>query len=326
MHGDLMPFSVKTGTDYDEINSPALDLKVLRCGAEPFSLKLHHPQLGDVGLLLNDDQLEADHHYWKSHAPFLFPIVGGLVGGKSVTGDGREIALGGHGFARTTTFALCDSGSNDHSAWLEYFIDNSMVAWSDTNKYPWKFRFGVRFVITGNRLYTEMKVRNLDNAQMWYQLGWHPGFHTPVDIKHGSRNDVELLLPKGECPLYECDRDSFLTGKVETIKTGGAFHFDDRGLDYTYVLDMNNYADRWAALRDPHSGITTKVLFPDLPHLGLWAMPDSPYICIEPWQGADDFTEKSLFEKKFGIASLLPGENDSRTVTVEISFDDGNKK
>lgn len=315
-----MSYSISTGNKIDIIHGPLMDLKVRHIGAEPISLKLHHPVRGDVGILLNDDLEKKEHHYWKSHAPFLFPIVGGLVGGKSHTEDGTEIVLDGHGFARKTHFTLCDHGSDAEKGWLEYFIDNSLVHFGEGCKYPWKFRFGVRYELRGTELSVAMTVKNCDADTMWYQLGWHPGFHTPVDISAGKRDDVQLLLPEGECPLYDCDRDSFLTGSVKMIKTGGAFPFTDEGLDYTYVLDMSDYSERWAAIHDPLSGITTKVSFPDLPHLGLWAMPHSPYICIEPWQGADDFVTPGSFEKKFGAASLPPGGVDTRTVTISVGY------
>ena len=315
-----MSYTISTGNKVDIIHGPLMDLKVRHIGAEPISLKMHHPVDGDIGILLNDDLEKKEHHYWKSHAPFLFPIVGGLVGGKSTTTDGKEIVLGGHGFARKAHFTLCDHGADDEKGWLEYYIDNDLVHWNEENSYPWKFRFGIRFVVAGNELSVSMIVKNCDTSTMWYQMGWHPGFHTPVNIGRGSRNDVALLLPSGTAPLHECDRDSFLTGAVESVVTGGLFPFTDKGLDYTYVLDMTDYKDRYAALRDPHSGITTTVRFPDLPHLGLWAMPDSPYICIEPWQGADDYAVQTPFDKKFGVASLPPGGVDTRTMTVTVDM------
>jgi galactose mutarotase-like enzyme len=164
-----------------------------------------------------------------------------------------------------------------------------------------------------------MMVVNEDRETMWYQMGWHPGFKTPFVYGKGSKSDVRLLLPEGMYTMYECNRDSFLTGKSERKQLGGAFPFTEEGLDYTYVFDMKEIPDRWAALYDPQSNIRVMLAFSDLPHLGVWSNSGAPFICLEPWQGCDDFAAPTPFEKKFGIVSLDPGQSDLRSVLLSVS-------
>jgi galactose mutarotase-like enzyme len=317
-----MGYAVTDNETWDEIHGPSLSIKTLRLGAELFSLRLSHPVFGDVGLLLNDDEQSPDHPWWNSHAPFLFPIVGGLVNNSSRLRDGTAILLKNHGFARKTKWIKTGQGANDSGAWLEYALDESAPA---PGCYPWKFTFSVRYELSGLSLAVIMRVINDDAERMWYQVGWHPGFKTPfLPAAPGApgaekMSDVSLLLPKGEYTLYECDDRSFLTGKKERKSLGGSFPFTAEGLARTYVFDMHEIAHRTVALHDPLSAISVSLSFQDMPHLGVWS--DGPFICLEPWQGCDDYAKQTVFEEKFGIVALAPGESDTRKIILSVNFD-----
>ncbi len=71
---------------------------------------------------------------------------------------------------------------------------------------------------------------------------------------------------------------------------------------------------------DPHSKIKTTLTFNDLPHLGIWGLKDSPYICIEPWQGCDDHLNQEKFDEKFGIANLSAGSTGKHTITIDLAY------
>jgi galactose mutarotase-like enzyme len=300
--------------DIDEIRGPEVSIKLARCGAELFSLKLNHPEFGPIGILLNDDEASPDHPWWNSHAPLLFPIVGGLVNNVSRLRDGTQISLKNHGFARKTMFTKKAHGLHSRGAWIEYGIDESSIT---PGSYPWKFIFRVRYELSGKSLKVTMSVVNNDTTAMWYQFGWHPGFKTPFVPGRGSTSDVRLLLPEGMHTIYECDENSFLTGRKERRKLGGAFDRTSEGLARTYVFDMSEINNRSAALVDPNSGIGLTLSFADFPHLGVWS--DGPFICMEPWQGCDDYANQTVFEDKFGIVSLAPGKSDTREIVLSVN-------
>ena len=53
----------------------------------------------------------GDPAYWTGHAPVLFPMVGGLRGGRAkIAGDWHQ--MGRHGFARHQEFALAEQGED----------------------------------------------------------------------------------------------------------------------------------------------------------------------------------------------------------------------
>jgi len=312
-----MKYSIAETNTYDELAGDQMTVKILRCGAELFSMQINHPQYGVIGLLLNDGEENPSHAWWNSHAPFLFPIVGGLVDKRSRCRDGREIMLDSHGFARKTVFTVIDKGQNRDCAWIEYGIDHTMIS---NVVYPWHFELGVRYEISGLGLKVSMKVTNTDETKIWYQCGWHPGFKTPFIYGKGKKSDVMLFMSKGKAIRYECDRDSFLTGNKKELELQGAFPFTENDLDYTYVLDLQEIKERSVGLFDPNSGITVTLSFDDFPHLGIWSNANGPFICLEPWQGCDDFAVQTLFEDKFGIAALDAGQHDKREINVSVSW------
>jgi galactose mutarotase-like enzyme len=311
-----MKYAVVNAGTWDEITGPGLSMKTARLGAELFSLRFSHPAYGTVGLLLNDDEQAPDHPWWNSHAPILFPIVGGLFNNSSRMRDGTEIRLKNHGFARKTLWTLKEQGASASGAWIEYALDDFSIP---PGCYPWKFSLSVRYRLSGMSLAVSMRVVNNDTKAMWYQLGWHPGFTTPLVSGVGHSSDVMLLLPDGMYTVYDCDDKSFLNGSKERKRLGCAFSFTTEGLARTYILDMTEIERRTATVRDPASGISVTLAFDDFPHLGLWS--NGPFICVEPWQGCDDYLRQTVFEEKFGIVPLDPGKSDTREIVLSVNFD-----
>jgi len=62
-----------------------------------------------------------------------------------------------------------------------------------------------------------------------------------------------------------------------------------------------------------------RVKFQDFTSLGLWAKPEAPFICIEPWLGYADASDSSqqLVEKE-AILNLEPQKEFSAKYSIEI--------
>ncbi len=310
-----MAWNIISEDGFDTIQSDTNSLKIARLGAELVSFKINHKTLGWTGLLVNDDDMNADHHYWKRHAPFLFPIVGGLQNDKSETSDGKKIELPSHGFARISTFQLIDSGTNSDSAWLEYSLSRTQAA---EHLYPWDCTINIKFTLSKDKLDTDVRITNDSDDTMWYQFGWHPGFMAPVSGDASKRSDIQIDIPHGTYTLKGITSECLLTNNDSKLIVDGPLKLSDKELEDTYILDMESVDNRWISLYDPQSEIKTTVQFDQYPHLGIWALPDSPYICVEPWQGCDDYLVPTSFDNKFGITSLSSGESNSRTISTTV--------
>jgi len=312
-----MAWKISIGEQIDTLENDSIRIKTALLGAELISLQINHPIHGWTGLLVNDDDTNPQHDYWKKHAPFLFPIVGGIQNHRSVTTDGKVIELPNHGFARISTFERVDYGSDFDSAWVEYLL---VYKTDDKLVYPWDCSLSIRYTLTDCKLDIAVTILNDSSDTMWFQFGWHPGFKVPVHGNASNRSTVEIAIPEGEHVQMEVDNNCLLTGETRSFVNTGKLSLTDTELEETFILDLEEFDSRWVSLYDPEAGIKTTVQFDDYPHLGLWSVSGAPYICIEPWQGCDDSVEQTPFDKKFGIDSILPNHADSRTISTVIEY------
>jgi galactose mutarotase-like enzyme len=66
-------------------------------------------------------------------------------------------------------------------------------------------------------------------------------------------------------------------------------------------------------LQNKEKSHTVSVTIQNFPYLGIWAKPNAPFVCIEPWVGIADFTDAQgdILQKK-GIITLKVGEEFER--------------
>ncbi len=294
------------------LESGSLRARVEALGAEPSSLGLRRADGSWSGLLVNDGVIEPEGPWWKGHAPLLFPNIGRLSGGRSLTSDGRLVEQPNHGYARRSVFRLTGSGADEALAWVEYELDSGDAA---VGAYPWKAALAVRYELSECRLTQRARVRNAGSDTLHYSLGWHPGFRAPLAGIPGRKADLALRLPPGRYERLLVDPGSgLLTGERRPLDCDGGLAFDEEGLAATYVLDLGPASSRWCELRQ--GGLRIRLDFDDYRYLGLWSNAGGPFVCVEPWQGLDDFERQEPFDRKEGSLALEPGTERESSVTV----------
>ncbi len=94
----------------------------------------------------------GDPAWWTGSAPVLFPVIGGLKGGK-YSWEGREYALPSHGFARTSEFTVTRTG--------EDFAELTLSSGPKTREaYPFDFSLTVSFRLERSGIAVRYDVRN----------------------------------------------------------------------------------------------------------------------------------------------------------------------
>ncbi len=315
-----MPYSYHFDVDagLDVVEGPGLSLAVRRRGAEAISLAWRDPHRGRIGLLWRDGEVDDPPRFWKSHAPILFPIVGGLHDHASRTIAGEDVGFRGlHGFVRHQDLLLVEAGQRDGGFALRYRLEADDVTRA---MYPWEFVFEATYVLFADRLEVVFAIENRDARAMPYQVGWHPGFAAPLVPGAGDKAGCHVRLPARAFDRLLNDDRCFLTGQRAPMDGSGDFPFSEKGLDLTYMFDLSSVApaDRAVMLMDPDESFGVRVAFPDYPHLGLWSDAGAPFVCIEPWQGMDDHVTQEPFDRKLGIVLLPPGGRDERRASVEV--------
>ena len=313
----VMSWEIIEEDGFDKIVSDNTTAKIAHLGAELISFQVKKDDKW-VPILVNDNQISPDVSYWKRHAPFLFPIVGGLHNDKSITTDGKSIELPSHGYARISKFTKINESTAEDSASVTY-----QLSWNNSSnemKFPWNNKLLITYVISSYQVDIKIDIKNESDSDMWFQFGWHPGFLAPISMDSSKRKDVLIELSKGEYTLKGINKNCNLTGDDKVIHIEKPLQLTDEELEDTYILDASNVDKREISLYDTESNIRIKLEYSDYPHLGLWAMKDAPYICLEPWQGCDDSVVQESFDKKFGITALKPQSTDSRNLTLKVDL------
>ena len=249
-----------------------LELKFSNYGAELCSIKSKKSN--------REFLWQADPQFWNRHSPILFPIVGKVWDGKYRVDD-KEYHLPQHGFARDSVFELIEQKEN----WISFSLKASE---NTLEKYPFLFELIVSYRLEDKTISIEWTVKNLDNKDIYFQIGAHPAFNyyePQKDIKGyiGIDNvksiESETLNSDGYlCPDHKytimledhlfCIKDSSFHGK-------------------TWILEKNQA--QIVELYSPEKTAFLRLNF-DSPVLGIWspAKDNSPFICIEPWYGRCD--------------------------------------
>jgi galactose mutarotase-like enzyme len=286
------------------IESADLQVEVNPIGMELSSIRSKHS---------NQEYLwQGNPEFWTGQAPVLFPIIGALKNGQ-FNFHGKSYELPKHGFVRNSSKPkLIESGEN--------YLRMGMTWDEETLKiYPFKFRLELKFLLEGKTLHIQHHITNEGDETMHYSIGGHPAFN---------------------CPLHENERYEDYYLEFEKEETEATWLIDPSGLisleqkpmlDHTKNLSLHSHLfdqdalvfkkleSREVSLHSRNSGPVLKVNFADFDYLGIWAKPNAPFVCLEPWLGiADSVDSNQNFEEKEGILKLDAGQSDQKSYSITI--------
>lgn len=227
--------------------------------------------------------------------------------------DAQIYSLPRHGLARRKNFNCI----NETPRQLVFRLDSDSETLS---VFPWHFSLEITYTLSDKRLLISYTVTHRDQTSgspMLFTIGAHPAFYLPLDetpldqfsiqfnqlenLTHYPLTADGLLAVKGESyPLREQRVEL-----NETLFNADALVFKD--ISSTSI-------SLWQADRE-----RIRVNTGGAPHLGLWAKPAAPFICIEPWHGYSDATDASgNFEDKPALKSLLAGDSFHTEWSIEV--------
>ena len=224
---------------------------------------------------------QGDARWWGGRSPILFPIVGGLWNG-CYRLEGHETKLQKHGFVRRQPWH-CTLHEADRIR-LEY--DGSEA---DYALFPFRFNLAVTYMLEGRRLKAEFEVKNLDERNIYFQLGGHPALNLPgwneeqeVDgylLLEGKPESVRRAGEQGclepESHPVPLTADGLVPLSVATF-AHEALIFDRRQIHAATLLDR----DRHRVARVESTAPVWLFWSPQGVH--------TPFVCCEPWYGLCD--------------------------------------
>ena len=249
---------------------------------------------------------DGDPRWWKSHAPLLFPVAGGLRDDEYLL-NGKAYHMPKHGFAKLREFAVEEAGET-----RAVFLLAGEAARDEG--FPFDYELRVKYVLRGCRLEVSYIVANLDARTMYYGIGAHEAYSTPEGIEHYRAVFDET----------ESIRSNVLHGNLLGHETIELTHDSDTlPLKYDYfavdAIVLRGVNSRAVTLRTDLHDRAVRVEFPGFDYLLFWTKPNAPYICIEPWCNFQDWVDadKDITHKP-GVIALQPGERRIHTHTIEF--------
>ncbi len=242
------------------------------------------------------DYMRSRDEYWNRKSPVLFPIVGKLRDLKTNI-DGKTYNMNQHGFARDKEFELIEKGENKLVFSIEYNEETLKM-------FPYKFKLDIEYVIENNKLDVNYLVKNIDEKDIYFNIGGHPGFKLPI-YENETFKDYSVV--------FECVE----TWNAPTVASNGTLNFKDTilyegldkiDLDYKYfeidAIVIPGIKSRTVKLvNKENKGI--EFSYYGFNTLAIWTKPNAPFVCLEPWKGYADHSDSDYdFKKKDDIVCL----------------------
>ncbi len=278
-------------------------------------VKEHGAELASIKKGSTEYLWQADPAFWGRHSPVLFPIVGSVWEGKFRV-DGKEYAMGQHGFARDMDFTIVAASETEARYRL---VSNEETQ----KKYPWAFILEIAYRLHENKIDVIWEVTNPETEDMYFQIGAHPAFYYPdydpqkqergyfsfdksenlktIRIKEKGCIDVDTKYP------LEVSQDGLIPIMKDTFDGIDALVLEDSQI--SKVTLHRTDGTPWLALTF------------DAPVVGLWSPPskNAPFVCIEPWYGrCDRVGFEGDYREKDWVNRLAAGEKFSSVYTIEI--------
>lgn len=254
----------------------------------------------------------GDAEFWTGRAPILFPVVGRLKEGR-YTLDGQTFEMPKHGLVRRKVWAL-ESQSPARVSFSTRADDKT------TQHYPFDFELITSFDLDGPRLKISYQVINHGGSEMLFSLGSHPAFALPISAQDGldqwsvefsEKETLDRQLLDGG--LIGANPTRNYLDNTSTVELSDSVFNDDSLIFFGIKSQRLDLVHQSRGKRlSLHTG--------GAPDLGIWSMPNAPYVCIEPWFGYDDpvGTSGDLRDKP-GLVSLAAGAVFDTHIEIELA-------
>ncbi len=250
----------------------------------------------------------GDPAVWNRHAPILFPFVGKVTDGKYRIGDREYPMKTQHGFARDLEFTCV--GETPVS------VTHSLAATDWTReRYPYEFRLSVTHRLDGKHLLISWEIENRGTDRMYFSIGGHPGFLMPEGVR---KEDCRIIFPGADTLRYRsANKAGYVLPETKTLTLheGCAPYQED--IPDTWIFEDGQVGR--VGIRLPDGKPYVMLHCEQFPMLAVWANPNGPFICLEPWFGrTDDEGFRGTVDQKKAIQSLGGGEK--REIAYSIEF------
>ncbi len=296
--------SLCSGAKVVTIENDSLEVAISLQGAELQSIRAKE---SDTEYLW-----QGDPEFWERRAIVMFPVNVAFRDWK-FTHQGETYEMPFLGLVESGAFKRLRRSNRDEAI-LEY--QNTK---EDLERYPFPFRFQIRFSLKGSTLTHEILVENKGTETMYFALGGHPGFRTPLDGGK-TRGDYQISFSK----KLDVDRIEIEANLQQNSRIPYLNNEDSIALDDPRVPNSGMFQNSMAARR---IGVGFKGKTPyvtlsleDFPNVNMWTPEGMPFVCIEPMLGHHDHIDASYkISEKACVVSLEGGQSGRYRFSIEVN-------
>ena len=247
---------------------------------------------------------KRENSAWDGISPILFPICGRLWEQTTYV-DGTAYCMNTHGFAKKSLFSV-----SEHTASCVTLALTDTPELQDAS-YPFRFLLTIEYHLSGSTIITRLSVSNRDTRPLPFTFGFHPGFSLPLENR-GSIEDAYIDFQNANEPQVWClTPNGYRTGETEAFPLSDGHRIQLRSdlferINSLFFINSGNSV----TLASNNSDRRIRIDYEGFPYLGLWRpnAPNVDFICIEPWFGSPDISEKCTELSKKEDMILLPAD------------------
>lgn len=251
---------------------------------------------------------------WASSAPILFPIVGAVRHNQYHIGD-NVYEMTQHGFSRHNEYEVKQVSHTNVTLTLKSNEDIK-------KQYPYLFELNVTYTLEKNCLNCQIQVKNIDEQDIYFQVGGHPAFACPL-YDNESSNDYYLEFSENETlsrKVIDVERKGMSRLTEPFFEQEKRFFVRQNLFDRDAIV-FKNFKSENIALKSLNHNKSLVFHMSGFEHVGIWAAKHvGGLIAIEPWVGHSDYVDfDGDFKDKESIVSLKPNEEFNCSFAIEIN-------
>jgi galactose mutarotase-like enzyme len=255
----------------------------------------------------------GDTAVWGSFGPVLFPIIGCLKDNEFLIED-KSYSVPKHGFIRNNS-NLESKILNENTIEFRYKYNENTL-----KNYPYLFEFELQFVLVGKTIHIEHTIINHhEEKPMYFSLGGHPGFKCP--FFEGEKYEdyyIEFEQIENDSTCKVTPDGLIDVNTVPCLENTNRLQLHPLIFENDALIFKNLKSKKVTLKTDAHT-FGVEISFSDFNYLGIWAKPNAPFVCIEPWLGISDSVNTNKdFTQKEGIQLLEAGNQTKFTYSIRL--------
>ena len=252
---------------------------------------------------------QRDPAFWSDSAPNCFPIIG-IPRDGIVSYNQRSYPMPQHGIALHAPFELIAEQPSRANL--------SLKANPQTReRYPFEFELEIGFRLAARSVEVEYAIRNHGDGLMPASINYHPGFN--LDLDQFQLSDYSLRFSKPESlDLFGLNHQGLFLRAERFLESTRQLPLSKTLFNQDALIFQNIQSNK-IELVLADSKVLLTVDTGGAPHVGFWAPPGAPFVCIEPWYSLPDGPDSEHeMSKKPGMFQVDAGQEVRTAYAITI--------